>query len=75
MLFEQGNTLYNESNYSEAIKKYEQILSTEMHSSELYFNLANAHYKLNHIAPSVYYYEKALQLNPNDSEIKQNFIA
>lgn len=71
-LFEQGNTLYNESNYPEAIKNYEQILNTDVHSAELYFNLANAHYKLNHIAPSIFYYEKALQLNPNDSDIAHN---
>ncbi|SFN49054.1 SH3 domain-containing protein [Bizionia echini] len=71
-LFEQGNTLYNDAQYEEAIKKYQQILDTDMHSAELYFNLANAHYKLNHIAPSIFYYEKALQLAPNDSEIKQN---
>ncbi|WP_250433453.1 tetratricopeptide repeat protein [Hanstruepera flava] len=71
-LFEQGNTFYNEGKYQDAIKKYEAILETDEHSAELYFNLGNAHYKLNHIAPSVYYYEKALQLKPNDSEIKNN---
>lgn len=71
-LFEQGNTLYNEGKYHDAIDKYEQILSTKKHSAALYFNLANAHYKLNNIAPSIYYYEKALQLNPNDEEIKNN---
>ncbi len=71
-LFEQGNTLYNEGKYHEAIDKYEQILSSKKHSAALYFNLANAHYKLNNIAPSIYYYEKALQLNPNDEEIKNN---
>ena len=32
--------------------------------SLLYFNLGNANYKLNNIAPSIYYYEKALQLEP-----------
>lgn len=71
-LFEQGNTLYNDAKYPEAIDKYQQVLDTDMHSAELYFNLANAHYKLNHIAPSIFYYEKALQLAPNDAEIKQN---
>jgi hypothetical protein len=34
--------------------------------------LGNAHYKLNNIGPSIYYYEKALQLDPNDSEVKNN---
>jgi len=71
-IFEQGNTLYNEGKYAEAIDNYVAILETENHSAELYFNLANAHYKLNNIAPSIYFYEKALQLSPNDNEIKNN---
>ncbi|MFI0429553.1 tetratricopeptide repeat protein [Mariniflexile sp. HMF6888] len=71
-LFEQANTLYNEGKYGEAIDKYKTILDTKNHSVELYFNLGNAHYKLNNIAPSIYYYEKALQLAPNDEDIKNN---
>ena len=71
-LFKQGNTLYNQGNFAEAIEKYNAIIDNGKQSAELYFNLANAHYKLNHIAPSIYYYEKALQLAPNDSEIKNN---
>ena len=71
-LFEQGNALYNDGNYEEAIKKYDAIIDNGQHSAELYFNLGNAHYKLNHVAPSIYYYEKALQLSPNDKEIKNN---
>jgi len=71
-LFEKANTLYNEGKYAEAIDNYRAILETEKHSADLYYNLANAHYKLNNIAPSIYYYEKALLLNPNDTEIKNN---
>ena len=71
-LFEKGNTLYNDGEYAEAIDAYNNILETENHSAEVYFNLANAHYKLNNIAPSIYYYEKALQLEPNDADIKNN---
>ena len=70
--FEQANTLYNEGKYAEAIDKYNVILDSDMHSADLYFNLANAHYKLNNIAPSIYFYEKALQLSPNDVDIKNN---
>ncbi|MFD1615986.1 tetratricopeptide repeat protein [Gelatiniphilus marinus] len=71
-LFEQANTLYNQGKYAEAIDKYTAILETGNHSTALYFNMANAHYKLNNIAPSIYFYEKALLLSPNDKEIKNN---
>lgn len=71
-LFEKANTLYNDGKYAEAIDTYKSILDSGVYSSELYFNLGNAHYKLNNIAASIFYYEKALQLNPNDEEIKNN---
>ncbi|OUS01443.1 ion channel protein [Flavobacteriales bacterium 33_180_T64] len=71
-VFEHANSLYTEGNYTEAIEEYNAILETDVHSADLYFNIANAHYKLNHIAPSIYYYEKALLLRPNDEDIKNN---
>lgn len=71
-LFTNGNSLYNDGKFIEAIKSYELILENGVHSSELYFNLANAYYKLNKIAPSIYYYEKAKQLSPNDKDIESN---
>lgn len=71
-LFEEGNALYNEGKFTEAITKYESILDAKKHSASLYFNLGNAHYKLNNIAPSIFYFEKALALSPNDKEIQNN---
>jgi tetratricopeptide (TPR) repeat protein len=71
-IFEQANALYNDGNYTEALNKYTSILEQNEHSAELYFNIANAHYKLNNVAPSIYYYEKALLLKPNDKEILNN---
>ncbi|MCL8008576.1 tetratricopeptide repeat protein [Gelidibacter japonicus] len=71
-LFQQANDLYNKGDFEDAISKYESIIESGVHSAALYFNLANAHYKLNHIAPSIYYYEKALKLSPNDKEIHNN---
>jgi tetratricopeptide (TPR) repeat protein len=70
--FSRGNNFYNEGKYQDAITAYESILGNKVQSAELYYNLANAYYKLNRIAPSVYYYEKALQLSPNDEDIKNN---
>ncbi|MCB0464603.1 MAG: tetratricopeptide repeat protein [Aequorivita sp.] len=71
-LFDQGKELYKNGKYQQAITTWMQILDNGQQSAELYFNLGNAQYKLNHIGPSVYYYEKALQLSPNDADIKNN---
>ena len=71
-LFEQGKSLYKAEKYQEAIISWMKILDHEKHSSELYFNLGNAHYKLNNIGPSIYYFEKGLLLAPNDRDIKNN---
>lgn len=71
-LFDKANALYNEGKYAESIDNYKAILDSGVHSAAVYFNMANAHYKLNNIAPSIYFYEKALQLAPNDSDIKNN---
>jgi len=70
--FDKANALYKDGKYNDAISVYNSILKTNKHSSDLYFNLGNAHYKLNHIAQSIYNYEKALALNPKDKDIKQN---
>ncbi|MFK5982177.1 MAG: tetratricopeptide repeat protein [Flavobacteriaceae bacterium] len=71
-LFEQGKELYKAEKYQEAVNSWMKILEAKNHSAELYFNLGNAHYKLNNIGPSIYYFEKALLLSPNDSDIKNN---
>lgn len=73
-LFENANSLYNEGKYHEAITNYLKISESKEHSSALYFNLGNSYYKLNQVAPCIYYYEKALQLSPNDSDIKTNLL-
>lgn len=71
-IFSQANELYNKGIYIEAINNYKEIIKNDFHSAELYYNLGNAYYRLDSIASSVYYYEKALQLNPNDREIIDN---
>ncbi len=70
--FDQGKELYKNGKYQEAINSWKQILESGEASAELYFNLGNAQFKLNQIGPSIYYYEKALQLSPNDTDIKTN---
>ncbi|MFC7356062.1 tetratricopeptide repeat protein [Jejudonia soesokkakensis] len=71
-LFDQGKAAYKSERYQDAINAWMKVLDNEQHSASLYFNLGNAHYKMNHVGLSVYYYEKALQLSPNDADIKTN---
>ena len=71
-LFEQATASYNEGDYTKAANNYLKILESGEHSAELYFNLGNTYYKLNNIAPSIYYYEKALLLKPNDQDVRTN---
>ncbi|MFS4454535.1 tetratricopeptide repeat protein [Maribacter sp. 2304DJ31-5] len=71
-VFNKATSEYNEGNYQKAIDHYLDILESGQHSAAVYFNLGNSYYKLNEIASSIYYYEKALLLTPNDPEIKNN---
>lgn len=71
--FDAANELYRKEKYTEAIAQYESILSKDkVESAELYFNLGNCYYKLGKIAPSIYNFEKAAILNPEDQAIKTN---
>lgn len=71
-VFDKATEAYNEGDFNKAIENYLSIIDAGEHSAALYFNLGNSYYKLNQVAPSIYYYEKALLLKPNDSEIKNN---
>ena len=71
-LFQEANSNYNDANYQRAIELYLKILDSDLHSADVYFNLGNAYYKTNQVGPSIYYYEKALTLSPDDPEIINN---
>lgn len=71
-VFDKATALYNEGEYEKAAESYMEILGNGEHSAELYFNLGNTYYKLDSIAPSIYYYEKALLLKPKDRDVLNN---
>ncbi|MEH6770185.1 tetratricopeptide repeat protein [Maribacter arcticus] len=71
-LFDEATAAYNSGEYEKAIGFYTDILDDGEHSAAVYYNLGNSYYKLNNIAESIYFYEKALLLSPNDEEIKTN---
>jgi len=73
-LFVSANENYRNGEYEKAIKVYEEIINQNAISAELYYNLGNAYYKLNKVGPSIFYYEKALQLNPQNQDVKNNLV-
>ncbi len=73
-LFKSANELYKNDQLEKAIEQYKKIEEQGFVSSELFYNLGNAYYKLNKVGPSIYYYEKALLLNPLNEDVQNNLV-
>lgn len=71
-LFFEGNKHMVSENYNDAIQTYESILDLGYESSDLYYNLGNAYYRLNFIGQSIWAYMNAIELAPRDDDIKHN---
>ncbi|MEK6616642.1 MAG: hypothetical protein AABZ32_11135, partial [Bacteroidota bacterium] len=71
-LLDSACTAYSKGNFQEASEYYEGIISLGYESSEVYFNLGNAYYKLDKIGMSVLNYERAKKLSPQDEDINVN---
>lgn len=71
-LFDEGNKLYLQQKYPEAIASYESVLKAGMESGELHFNLGNAYFKSGKIGPAILSYERAHKLMPNDEDVVFN---
>ena len=67
-LFDEAALHYEQQEYEMALNTYSQIEALGLFSSDLYYNIANCHYKLQQIGESVLYYEKALKLKPSDED-------
>jgi tetratricopeptide (TPR) repeat protein len=73
-LFLKANDFYKNGQYTKAIQLYLNIEKSGLESDDLFFNLGNSYYKLNKVAPSIYYYEKALKLNPMHQDASNNLV-
>ena len=63
---------YAKEDYTQAIELYESVLKTYGESAMVYYNLGNAYYKAGKVAPAILNYERALLLNPGDSDTRFN---
>jgi len=70
-LFTKANKLYQNEKYNEALEVYKEIEKHNIKTDDLLYNIANTYYKMNKVAPAIYYYEKVLLQNPG--HIDANF--
>ena len=67
-----ADSAYAEADYATAIHIYEQLLSAHGESSVIYYNLGGAYYKMDEVAHAILNYERALLLDPSNTDIKFN---
>ena len=67
-----ANKEYSEGLYNNAIESYMSLVDSGYESPKLFYNLGNAYFKINEMAPAILYYEKAKTLDPNDRDINFN---
>lgn len=63
---------YAKEDYTQAIELYESVLKSYGESAMVYYNLGNAYYKAGKVAPAILNYERALLLNPGESDTRFN---
>ena len=71
-LWNAANQAYTEGDFEKAIADYEQILSQNLHSAALYYNLANAYFKQGMLGEALLNYNRASRIAPSDEDIRHN---
>ena len=68
----EAEAAYTKEEYGKAIELYEGVLKSNGPSVAIYYNLGNAYFKANKIAPAILNYERALVLDPADNDVRFN---
>jgi len=63
---------YLKSDFEQALDIYEDLYNQGYSSADLFFNVGNCYYNMGDLANAIYYYEKAIILNPSDKDIAHN---
>jgi tetratricopeptide (TPR) repeat protein len=71
-LFQQGNDLYGQGKYQEALHVYSRIIAENGFSGPLLSNLANCYAQTGRAGLAILNYERALRLSPGDSDSRGN---
>lgn len=71
-LFERGNQLYQEGDWSASIEAYASVLEAGFVSADLHYNLGNAYFKQGDLGRAILSWERALVLAPGDPDVQAN---
>jgi len=70
--FAAGNAAYEAGDYHAAIDRYLEVANGGIVHRDLYYNLGNAFFKSGDMGHAVLWYERALQLDPRNDDIRAN---
>lgn len=70
--FAQANQEYSEGHFQEAIKSYESLVASGQWSTNLFYDLGNAWFRLGDFGQAILNYERALALDPHHPEAAAN---
>ena len=70
--YQEGNRLYQEGDFEEALASYLGLVEAGFESGEVYYNIGNAYFKLGDLAQAILYYERARRLLPGDEDVQAN---
>jgi hypothetical protein len=71
-LFLEGNRQYQENDFAGALAAYRAVRAAGFEGVDLYYNLANAHFKTGNLARAILNYERALRLDPGNADARAN---
>lgn len=72
--FYQANSAYKAGDYDAALKLYREITDSGFVSAAVYYNIANCYMKKGELGRALAWYERALRLNPRDSDLRANWM-
>ncbi len=70
--WDMANNAYRLKDYDTAAVYFEKIAGQKPKNAEVYYNLGNTYYRMNKIGPAVLNYERALLIDPDYTQAKDN---
>lgn len=71
-LAQQGDSAYSQDNFQLAEQLYLESIKRDGTSSTIFYNLGNAYYRQGNLGKAIVNYERALKLDPTNSDARDN---